>query len=168
MSQRRVRARGTASEARARKEKPPLEKAVEIQVRVALAAAGVMVMKHEVLTCHECGARPNRRQGLGIGVSDLVCVVPPHGRFLGIEMKRPGYTPSDVREAQTRWLGVVRRFGGVTGVASSVDEAMALVAGGATIAATTNVAVEVTAATSGDHPGAASSQPRERPAGWSR
>lgn len=119
MSQRRV---------RARKEQPPLEKAVEIQVRVALAAAGVMVMKHEVLTCHECGASPNRRQGLGIGVSDLVCVVPPHGRFLGIEMKRPGYKPSAVREAQTRWLGVVRRFGGVTGVASSVDEAMALVA----------------------------------------
>lgn len=128
MSQRRTRARGTATALRARKERPPLEKHVEIQVRVALAAAGVMVMKHEVLACHECGARPNRRQGLGIGVSDLVCVVPPHGRFLGIEMKRPGYTPSDVREAQTRWLGVVRRFGGVTGVASSVDEAMALVA----------------------------------------
>lgn len=127
MSQRRV---------RARKEKPPLEKAVEIQVRVALAAAGVMVMKHHVdnrgqKPCDECGhvdKQRGARTGLGLGVSDLICVVPPHGRFLGIEMKRPGYRPSDVREEQRRWLGVVRRFGGVTGVASSVDEAMALVA----------------------------------------
>lgn len=103
------------------------EKAVEIQVRVALAAAGVMVMKHTVEPCFECGARPGKRQGLGIGCSDLICVVPPHGRFLGIEMKRPGYRPSDVKEHQRRWLAVVERFGGVTGVAASVEEALALV-----------------------------------------
>lgn len=103
------------------------ERAVEVQVRVALAAAGVMVMKHTVETCHNCGSKPGKRQGLGIGCSDLICVVPPHGRFLGIEMKRPGYRPSDVKEHQHRWLAVVRRFGGVTGVAASVEEAMALV-----------------------------------------
>jgi hypothetical protein len=49
------------------------------------------------------------------------------GRFLGIEVKRPGYVPSDVRPEQKLWLAVVRRFGGVTGIASSVEEAMALV-----------------------------------------
>jgi hypothetical protein len=110
--------------------KPPVpesERNVEIQVRVALAAAGVMVMKHSVEPCRECGSRPGSRQGLGIGCSDLICIVPPHGRFLGIEMKRPGYSPSMVKEHQRRWLAVVRRFGGVTGVASSVEEAMALV-----------------------------------------
>jgi hypothetical protein len=107
--------------------KPESERNVEIQVRVALAAAGVMVMKHSVEPCRECGSRPGSRQGLGIGCSDLICIVPPYGRFLGIEMKRPGYSPSMVKEHQRRWLAVVRRFGGITGVASSVEEAMALV-----------------------------------------
>lgn len=101
------------------------EKGVEIRVRVALAAAGVMVMKHTVGPCWECGAKPNKRQGLGIGCSDLICIVPPFGRFLGIEMKRPD--GGVVSDDQKRWLAVVQRFGGITGVARSVDEAMALV-----------------------------------------
>ncbi len=101
------------------------EKGVEIRVRVALAAAGVMVLKHTVGPCWECGAKPNKRQGLGVGCSDLICIVPPFGRFLGIEMKRPG--GGRVSEEQVRWLAVIRRFGGITGVARSVEEAMALV-----------------------------------------
>jgi hypothetical protein len=94
------------------------EKSIEVRIRVELASAGVMVMKHHV---------DNRqaRTGLGIGVSDLICVVPPYGRFLGIEVKRPGQEP---RDEQKRWLAVVRRFGGVTGVATNVEEALALVA----------------------------------------
>lgn len=99
----------------------PLEKGVEVQIRIALAAAGVMVMKHNV------DRRATFGTGLGLGVADLICVVPPAGRFLGIEVKRPGYCPSDVRPDQKRWLAVVRRFGGVTGIAASVEEAMALV-----------------------------------------
>ena len=97
------------------------EKGIEIRIRVALASAGVLVWKHHV---------DNRRMltGLGLGTSDLICVVPPLGRFLGIEVKRPGYSPSDVRPDQTIWLAMVRRFGGITGVATSVEEAMALVA----------------------------------------
>lgn len=115
--------------------KPPLEKAIEIRIRVALATAGVMVMKHHVdnrgqKPCAKCGFKdPARgaRTGLGLGVSDLICVVPPFGRFLGIEVKRPGYTASDVRDDQRRWLDVVKRFGGITGIATSEEEAMALV-----------------------------------------
>lgn len=101
------------------------EKGVEIRVRVALAAAGVMVMKHTVGPCWECGAKPNKRQGLGVGCSDLICIVPPKGIMVGIEMKRPD--GGRVSDEQSRWLAVVRRFGGVTGVARSVDEAMALI-----------------------------------------
>ncbi len=100
----------------------PREKGIEVQIRVALAAAGVLVMKHNV------DARGGVGRGLGLGVADLICVVPPLGRFLAIEVKRPGYTQSDVRDAQRRWLGVVLRFGGIAGIATSVDEAMALVA----------------------------------------
>lgn len=113
----------------------PREKGVEISIRVALSAAGVLVMKHHVdnrgqKPCPKCGHKdPQRgaRTGLGIGVSDLICVVPPYGRFVGIEVKRPGYTASDVRDEQKRWLSVVRRFGGITGIASSVEEAMAII-----------------------------------------
>jgi hypothetical protein len=117
------------------KPRPMLEKGIEIRIRVALSTAGVLVMKHHVdnrgqKPCVKCGHKdPQRgaRTGLGLGVSDLICVVPPHGRFLGIEVKRPGYSPSDVREDQKRWLNVVRRFGGITGIATSEEEALALV-----------------------------------------
>lgn len=95
------------------------EKGVETRIRVALAAAGVLVWKHHV------DNRAGARTGLGIGTADLICVVPPFGRLLGIEVKTKR---GRVRESQERWLGAVRRFGGVTGVARSVEEAMALVA----------------------------------------
>lgn len=115
--------------------KVPLERAIEIRIRVALAAAGVMVMKHHVdnrgqKPCPKCGHRDmerGARTGLGLGVADLICVVPPHGRFLGIEVKRPGFSPSAVRVEQRRWLGVIARHGGITGIATSEEEAMALV-----------------------------------------
>lgn len=100
--------------------RPPREKSIEIQIRVALAAAGVMVMKHHV------DQRSPFGRGLGIGVADLICIVPPHGRFLAVEVKRPGYSASDVRDEQTRWLATARRFGAVAGIASSVEEALAL------------------------------------------
>lgn len=98
-----------------------LEKGIEIRIRVELAAAGVLVMKHNIDRRSPFGG------GLGLGVSDLICVVPPYGRFLGIEVKRPT-TRTHTSKKQKAWLAVVRRFGGVTGVATSVEEAMALVA----------------------------------------
>ncbi len=98
----------------------PREKGIEIEIRVALATAGVMCMKHHV------DFRAAFGRGLGRGVADLICVVPPYGRFLAIEVKRPS-TRGKLSKVQERWISVVRRFGGVAGVATSVDEAMALV-----------------------------------------
>lgn len=103
------------------------ERGIEFRTRVALTAAGALVMKHTVEVCHRCRQRPSQRTGLGTGASDLICVVPPYGRFLGIEMKKPGYSPSDVRPDQHCWLAVIRRFGGITGIATSPEEALALV-----------------------------------------
>ena len=102
--------------------KAPREKSVEIAIRVALCADGVWCQKHHV------DNRGKARTGLGIGVSDLICIVPPKGILVCIEVKRPGYSPSDVSEVQRRWLGMVRRFGAVAGIASSVEEARALIA----------------------------------------
>lgn len=102
------------------------ERSAEIRTRVALVAAGVLVMKHTVEACHQCGRRPSERAGLGKGTTDLFCIVPPMGRALFIEMKKPGYSPSDVRPDQHCFMGVVRRFGAISGIATSPEEALAL------------------------------------------
>jgi hypothetical protein len=102
------------------------ERNAEIRTRVALSAAGVLVMKHTVEACHKCRARPTARTGLGKGATDLLCIVAPMGRVLFIEMKKPGYSPSDVRPDQHCFMAVVRRFGGISGIATSPEEALAL------------------------------------------
>lgn len=96
----------------------------ESRVRLALMRAGAMVKKHSVQSCSSCGAPPSSSQGLGKGASDLVAIV--DGRFLAVEMKRPGYVASDVSQEQRRFLASVREHGGVAGVASSEEEALAL------------------------------------------
>ncbi len=106
--------------AKAKRAKPPLESKIKAEVRAAVIAEGCLCWVHNV---------DNRflATGLGLGTSDLICVVPPRGRFLGIEIKRPGYEPSRVSDNQRAWLAVVRQFGGVTGIATNVREALALV-----------------------------------------
>lgn len=100
--------------------KPPLESTIKAAIRAAVIGEGCLCWVHNV---------DNRMMhtGLGLGTSDLVCVVPPYGRFLGIEIKRPGYCPSDVSDNQRNWLAAVRKFGGVSGIATNVHEALALV-----------------------------------------
>ncbi len=101
------------------KVKPELELPIKLRIREALASQGCMAMIHNV---------DNRQlaTGLGRGVSDIICIVPPLGRFLGVEVKRPKYSPSDVSDEQRAWLGAVRKFGGVSGIATCVEEAIAL------------------------------------------
>jgi hypothetical protein len=102
------------------------EKVVEASVRVELSLAHVMVMKNRIEACPHCRKSPPATTGLGVGSSDLICVVPPYGRFLAIEMKRPGYRPSDVTDDQRRFMEIVRKYNGVAGVACSEDEAFDL------------------------------------------
>ena len=101
--------------------KAELESVIKARIRKAMIDAGCICWIHDV---------DNRQMktGLGKGTSDIIAIVPPSGRFLGVEVKRPGYHPSDVRPEQTRWLAVVRQFGGVSGIATSESEALALVA----------------------------------------
>ncbi len=83
--------------------------------------------------------------GLAVGSADRVGIVLPHGRFLSIEVKRPGYRPpSDETlykarshvackcgachyNSQLDWCDTIRRFGGVAGIVDSVEQALALV-----------------------------------------
>src|SRR5690242_16932785 len=87
--------------------------------------------------------------GLARGSADTIGIVAPFGRFLSIEVKRPGNKPlSDDqwghvlamrsqrvdckcarchRARQEDWARIVREFGGVSGIVDSVEGALALV-----------------------------------------
>ena len=67
--------------------------------------------------------RARARYGLAVGASDLVGLA--RGVFLAIEVKRPGQRE---RKEQKLFREAIIRLGGVAGVATSTDEAMALVA----------------------------------------
>lgn len=94
--------------------KPPLEKTVVNQIRAALKDAGVKwIMKTH--------GSPYQQSG----VPDLLCIAPGSGRLVGIEVKRPGGTWK-VTELQKQQIALIREAGGVAGVATCVEEALAL------------------------------------------
>lgn len=100
-----------------------LEKDLQDRIRLAVSASGVLLFRNNVGLAQYRDAKV--KYGLGKGSSDLVGVVGPHGRFLAIEVKRA--KGGKVSPQQERWLKWVRLYGGVSGVAKSVDEAMKLV-----------------------------------------
>lgn len=53
------------------------------------------------------------------GCSDLAGLIPPSGRFLAVEVKRPG---NEATELQQGWLDEVARSGGLALVIHSVGE----------------------------------------------
>lgn len=65
------------------------------------------------------------RFGLAVGSADLVGILSPIGRFVALEVKRPGQKPDP---KQVAWLACVRRFGGFAAVVNSVDSAKAAIA----------------------------------------
>src|SRR5262249_45330158 len=58
------------------------------------------------------------RWGL-VGSGDIFALLPPNGRFLSCECKRPAAQPT---VAQRVWADAVRRAGGLAVVAASVQE----------------------------------------------
>lgn len=99
------------------------EKSLMMRIVTAVAAAGVMVLRNNVGVAKMPGGFV--RYGLGVGSPDLVGIVPPHGRFIGIEVKRP--KKSRIGKAQEQWHAVARRYGAVVGIVDSVEGALALV-----------------------------------------
>lgn len=88
-------------------------------IRAAVCAVdGVRVWRNNVGVDTMRGIR----YGLGVGSPDLVGIA--WGRFVGLEVKTP---TGRVSKEQTMWLDMVRRFGGVAGVARSVEDALAIV-----------------------------------------
>jgi len=64
------------------------------------------------------GRRRVMRVGMK-GISDILGIIPPDGRFLAIEVKKPGRKPTAHQRA---FLAEVRRMGGVALVAHSLED----------------------------------------------
>jgi Holliday junction resolvase len=102
-----------------------LEVTIMRRIRAACARQpGVLLWRNNVGVDVERGIT----YGLGKGSADLVGIA-PGGRFLALEVKRPRYSPSDVRPEQRAWISVVTKFGGLAGVASSPEEALRIIEG---------------------------------------
>lgn len=96
------------------------ERILQDRIRAAIAALpDARVWRNNVGLDQKRGVK----YGLGRGSPDLVGIVA--GRFVGLEVKT---ATGRVRPEQTVWLDMIRRLGGVAGVARSVEDAMALVA----------------------------------------
>lgn len=64
------------------------------------------------------------RYGLCTGSSDLIGLLAPSGRFVALEVKKPGEQPTD---EQSKFMAHVRQMGGFAAVVRSADEARAAV-----------------------------------------
>lgn len=109
-------------------EPEPLEKGIQLQILTALSAAGIRVLPHRIYPCPSCGTRPPPSAGLGKFCADVICVVPPYGRFCAIEVKRPSTRNAKRDAGQREWAKWIRHYGGVAGVATNIDEAFDLIA----------------------------------------
>lgn len=97
------------------------ESSLQKRVMVALAVRGALVWRNNVGAVRK-GQRWIK-YGLEKGSSDLVCMA-PNGCVFFVEMKREKY--GLISEHQKRFIDKVRRWNGVVGVVTSVDEALAL------------------------------------------
>ena len=108
------------------KPKKPLEKEVQKAIQEAFWA------KHRIeLVATDAGGKGFRgkggtvhgHSGIPSGFPDLVGVIPPHGRAIYIEVKRPG-EKVDPYGLQAGWLQKLCVWGAVSFWASSVDSAL--------------------------------------------
>ena len=104
---------------------PPKESAVQIAVLNGLLFHGVVC-----IAIPNGGSRDPREarnlkaQGVMAGAPDLVCIG-DGGKVAWLEVKRPGYTASAVRESQHDAHDMLRRKGHHVAIVTSQDEAVA-------------------------------------------
>lgn len=102
------------------------EKRIQNDIRLGLQQAfpELVLWRNNVGKADYVGPSGNSRSvlyGLGPGSADLVGVMGPRGRFVAIEVKRPG---NKARPNQEVWLELVRSNGGVAFVADSAASAI--------------------------------------------
>lgn len=94
---------------------PPLERDIQRAIITYLRRRGAVVIRVNSGSIQtESGSRFN---GAAAGTSDLIALY--QGKFIAIEVKRPGNTPTAKQQA---FLERVRQAGGVAFVATSIDD----------------------------------------------
>lgn len=99
--------------------KPILEQHIQKQILDYLRFRGIPCYKHQ-----NAGIR--KPDGSYIpthtrGVSDIIGCIPKTGRFLAIEVKRPGGKPTS---EQKQFIDTINDAGGLAFVASSIDDVL--------------------------------------------
>jgi hypothetical protein len=90
----------------------PLEKTIVAAIMRALKERGVWAVK------------THGGQYQVSGLPDIIAIAPGTGRFLGIEVKRPGV--GRLTDLQKITLSRINEHGGIAGVAYSVEDALQL------------------------------------------
>ena len=103
----------------------PPESALYAPIILAVCKTGARLFRNHVGVAEQRGQHV--RHGLPKGSSDLIGWT-ADGRFLAIEVKRPGWRPTPAwrKSPQAAFLAAVTRAGGVAFVARSVEEAVRL------------------------------------------
>jgi len=101
------------------------ETRIQNLIRIALSEKGVVNFRNNTGILKDRNGRAVRF-GLCVGSADIIGLT-PHGRFVAIEVKCEGKKPT---EAQVRFIELVKKHGGIAGVAHSVQEALDIVEGG--------------------------------------
>lgn len=106
---------------------PLLEKTIQNEIRLALGREPDLTLWRNN-TGHanyatDAGDR-TVRYGLARGSADLIGVLAPSGRFVALEVKRPG---GKLTDEQSMFLALVRKRGGFACVVESVEAARAAI-----------------------------------------
>lgn len=95
------------------------------QIMWALSEHDILIFRNNV----GCTRFPNGsvvRYGLFPGSSDLIGIRKRDGRFLAIEVKKPG---QNAKPHQQNFIDRIKEAGGIAGVARSIDEALKIAEG---------------------------------------
>lgn len=107
------------------KPRPPLEREILADIRAVFARIPwVTLWRNNTGALKDVTGR-TVQFGLCEGSADLVGIVAPHGRWIAIEVKRPGKRPT---AAQLRFLERVRSLGGVGVWIDDAESAIAALA----------------------------------------
>jgi hypothetical protein len=103
------------------------EREIQAAVRRAVGALPDVVLWRNTVgkTTEWSGSAPRHiAYGLAPGSADLVGILAPAGRFVALEIKRPGERPTPEQET---WLALVRKTGGFAAVVHSAGEALSAI-----------------------------------------
>lgn len=102
-----------------------LERVIQAEIERAIGAVPDMLLMRNALYSGPVGPGRWVNAGLGEGTPDLVGILAPAGRVVGLEVKQPGEQPDPIqRHVHDVW----RRAGAFVAVVRSVDDAVSALA----------------------------------------